>query len=188
MSESAGELLAAVAAEIRSCTACPLHAARANAVPGEGPANAPVAFIGEAPGGEEDRQGRPFVGRSGQFLRHTIREVGWREDEVFIGNVLKCRPPANRDPEDAEIDACRHYLIAQLVLIHPRVIVTLGRFSLHLLVDPRLQISKVRGQHIKKDGQLYLPTYHPSAILRNNNLQPDFYRDLKVAKKLAGQV
>ena len=185
MAESVNELLAAIAAEVRSCTACPLHETRTRAVPGEGAADAAVAFNGEAPGGDEDRQGRPFVGRSGQFLRHTIRQVGWREEDVFIGNVLKCRPPGNRDPQDEEIKACQHFLMAQLVLLQPSVIVTLGRFSLHLLVDTRLQISKVRGQHLRKDGQLYLPTYHPSAILRNNNLQPDFYRDLVVAKKLS---
>ena len=165
--------------------ACPLHETRTNAVPGEGPSNARVAFIGEAPGGDEDRQGRPFVGRSGQLLRRSITEVGWREDEVFIGNVLKCRPPGNQDPLPDQIKACQHFLVAQLILIQPIVIVTLGRFSLNLLIDPALKISRIHGKHILKDGQLFVPTYHPSAILRNNRLEPDFKRDLRIAKKLS---
>lgn len=174
-----------IAAQVRSCELCPLHTGRTHAVPGEGPVGAKVAFIGEAPGKDEDIQGRPFVGRSGQLLRKTIVDVGWREDEVFIGNVLKCRPEGNRDPLDHEIAACSHYLEAQLALINPRLIVTLGRFSLNLLIDPGLKITKVRGQHIKKHGKLYLPTFHPSAILRNMNLLVDFRRDLAVAKKLS---
>lgn len=187
MRELPSELLAEIADEIRRCTACPLHQGRANAVPGEGPVGAPVAFIGEAPGADEDRQGRPFVGRSGQLLRWTIRECGWVEEEVFIGNVLKCRPPDNRDPLEAEVAACRHYLYAQLALIHPRVIVTLGRHSMYLLIDPKLKITQVRGQHIRKSGLLFLPTFHPSAVLRDNNLLPDFRRDLAVARKLSEQ-
>jgi uracil-DNA glycosylase family 4 len=156
-----------------------------HAVPGEGRIGAAVVFIGEAPGAEEDKQGRPFVGRSGQLLRRTIGEVGWREDEVFIGNVLKCRPPENRDPLDYEIAACQHFLMAQIALIRPRIIVTLGRYSLNLLIDPKLKITQVRGQHMVKDGMLFLPTYHPSLILRNANMLPDFKRDLIVARKLS---
>jgi len=185
MPDTAQDLLDRIADEVRACTACPLHQTRTHAVPGEGPPAARLAFIGEAPGADEDRQGRPFVGRSGQLLRRTIVEVGWREDEVFIGNVLKCRPPGNQDPLPEQINACRHFLMAQLVLIQPRVIVTLGRFSLQLLIGPQLKISQVHGQHMLKDGQLYLPTYHPSAVLRNNRLLPDFKRDLLRAKRLS---
>jgi DNA polymerase len=185
--ESPAELLEAIAAQVRRCTDCPLHSARMHAVPGEGPIGAPVAFIGEAPGGDEDRQGRPFVGRSGQLLRQTIRECGWREDEVFIGNVLKCRPPDNRDPLESEVAACRHYLYAQLALLQPRVVVTLGRHSMYLLIDPKLKITQVRGQHMRKAGLLFLPTFHPSAVLRDNNLLPDFRRDVAVARKLSEQ-
>lgn len=185
MREPPSELLAEIAAEIRSCISCPLHQNRINAVPGEGPVGAPVAFIGEAPGADEDRQGRPFVGRSGQLLRKTIRESGWTEDEVFIGNVLKCRPPDNRDPQETEVAACRHYLYAQLALIQPRLIVTLGRHSMYLLIDPKLKITQVRGQHIRKSGLLFLPTFHPSAVLRDNNLLPDFRHDLAKARKLS---
>jgi uracil-DNA glycosylase family 4 len=185
MRETPEQLLQAIAAQVRVCIDCPLSRTRLNAVPGEGPPGAPVAFIGEAPGAAEDQQGRPFVGRSGQLLRTTIRELGWREDQVFIGNVLKCRPPENRDPQDSEIAACRHYLMAQLVLLRPRVVVTLGRFSMHLLISPKLVMGSAHGQHMLRDGQLYLPTYHPSAILRNNNLLPEFRRDLAKARKLS---
>jgi DNA polymerase len=185
MPDSAAELLATIAEEVHACKACPLHQTRTNAVPGEGPADARIAFIGEAPGGDEDRIGRPFVGRSGQLLRRTITEVGWREEDVFIGNVLKCRPPGNQDPLPEQINACQHFLMAQLVLIRPKVIVTLGRFSLNLLIDRTLKISQIHGKHLLKDGQLYVPTYHPSAILRNNRLTPDFKRDLHVAKSLS---
>ncbi|MBN2083108.1 uracil-DNA glycosylase [bacterium] len=177
-------MLAKIASEIHACTACPLHATRTHAVPGEGPPEARVVFIGEAPGGDEDLQGRPFVGRSGQLLRKTIRETGWREDEVFIGNVLKCRPPNNADPVPEQVEACRHFLMAQLVILRPKVIVTLGRHSLNLLISPELKITKIRGQHIKKNGQLYLPTYHPAMILRNARLEPEFRHDLAKAKAL----
>lgn len=156
-------------------------------MPGEGLGSARIAFVGEAPGKDEDEQGRPFVGRSGQLLRRIISEVGLKEEDVFIGNVLKCRPPNNRDPLDSEIQACRHYLEAQISLINPVVIVTLGRFSLNLLISPELKITKIRGQHIKKSGQLFLPTFHPAAVLRNNNLLPDFRRDIAVARKLSEQ-
>lgn len=185
MPDSASDLLAGIAAEIHNCRACPLHATRGNAVPGEGPPDANVVFIGEAPGRDEDQQGRPFVGRSGQLLRRTIVELGWREDEVFIGNVLKCRPPDNRDPQPDEVRACRQYLMAQLALMRPRIIVTLGRHSLNLLIDPKLRISRIHGQHLVKDGQLFLPTYHPSMILRNARLLPEWKLDLAKARKLA---
>lgn len=185
MSETAVDLLQAIAVEVRACQACPLHAMRTNAVPGEGPINARIAFIGEAPGRDEDEQGRPFVGRSGQLLRRTISEIGLTEDEVFIGNVLKCRPPDNRDPQPAEIECCRHFLMAQLVIVQPRIVVTLGRFSMNLLIDKSLKISKDHGKHILKDGLLYLPTFHPSAILRNFSSPAEFKRDLLKAKALS---
>lgn len=184
MHDVPADMLAKIASEIHACTACPLHATRTHAVPGEGPPEARVVFIGEAPGGDEDLQGRPFVGRSGQLLRKTIRETGWREDEVFIGNVLKCRPPNNADPVPEQVEACRHFLMAQLVILRPKVIVTLGRHSLNLLISPELKITKIRGQHIKKNGQLYLPTYHPAMILRNARLEPEFRHDLAKAKAL----
>ena len=185
MSESAVDLLRDIADDIRSCQACPLHATRTHAVPGEGPVGARIAFVGEAPGRDEDQKGVPFIGRSGQLLRRTIAEIGLNADDVFIGNVLQCRPPGNRDPLPAEIECCRHYLMAQLVLIKPRIVVTLGRYSMNLLISSSLKISKDHGRHILKDGLLYLPTFHPSAILRNFSSPDEFKRDLIKAKKLS---
>ena len=119
-----------IAAEVRACRKCPLGAGRTNAVPGEGPANARVMFIGEGPGFHEDMQGRPFVGASGQYLEELLAGIGLHRQDVYIANVIKCRPPGNRDPEPAELAACRDYLDRQLALIRPAVIVTLGRFSM----------------------------------------------------------
>lgn len=186
MTSQAEELLAQIAQEIESDKSCPLRHTRKHSVPGEGSATAKVAFIGEAPGAEEDESGRPFVGRSGQLLRKTIEEVGFKPDEYWIGNIIKCRPPENRDPSTEEVEHCKHYLFAQLVLIQPRVIVTLGRYSLNLLIDPALKITQIRGQHLKKDGQLFVPTFHPSAILRSGlEKLPEFRHDIAKAKKLA---
>ena len=154
-------------------------------MPGEGNADARVMFVGEAPGQDEDEQGRPFVGRSGQLLRQTIREAGWREEEVFIANVLKCRPPENRDPQDNEIEACRSWLIAQIVTLRPVLIVTLGRYSMGLLIKPGLKISQVRGKHVRRDGLIILPTYHPSAVLRDSGKLSDFRNDIRKARKLS---
>jgi uracil-DNA glycosylase family 4 len=186
---SPAELYDAIAAQIRVCTRCRLCEGRTNAVPGEGPLGAKVAFVGEGPGADEDAQGRPFVGKSGQLLRDAIRAVGMVEDEVFIANVVKCRPPGNRDPLPEEITACRSYLLAQLALVQPRVIVTLGRYSMDLLIKPGLTITRVRGQHMVRNGQLIMPTYHPSYVLRNrnNDIERDFRRDIAVARKLAEQ-
>ena len=185
MAEGKRELLERLAGRIRECTACPLCEGRTQAVPGEGSPDGRVVFVGEAPGREEDAQGRPFVGRSGQLLRQTIREAGWREDEVFIANVLKCRPPDNRDPADEEIQACRAWLIAQLVTIRPRLIVTLGRYSMALLIKPGLRITQIRGQHVVRDGFVVLPTYHPSAVLRDQDKLADFRRDITKARRLS---
>jgi uracil-DNA glycosylase family 4 len=182
-------LLEEIAAQIRICTRCRLCEGRTNAVPGEGPLGAKVAFVGEGPGEQEDAQGRPFVGRSGQLLREAISSVGLAEESVFIANVIKCRPPGNRDPLPEEILACRSYLLAQLALVQPRVIVTLGRHSMDLLIRPGLSITRERGKHMRRHGQLILPTYHPSYVLRNrnNDVERDFRRDIAVARKLAEQ-
>lgn len=185
VAEGTHELLERLAGEIRACTRCSLCQGRTQAVPGEGSADARVMFVGEAPGREEDEQGRPFVGRSGQLLRQTIRETGWREDEVFIANVLKCRPPDNRDPEDSEIEACRSWLAAQIITLRPRLIVTLGRYSMGLLLKPGLKITQVHGQHVRRDGMVILPTFHPSAVLRDPDKLADFRRDILKARRLS---
>ncbi|MCC7478499.1 uracil-DNA glycosylase [bacterium] len=185
MPESAAALLEQIAAQVRACTACGLCEGRSNAVPGEGSASSLVAFVGEGPGGDEDQQGRPFVGRSGQLLRRTIRESGWQEEDVFICNVVKCRPPNNRDPLPEEISACSHYLHAQLAIVRPKLIVTLGRFSLNLLVGSQLKITEVMGRPINKGGLTFVPTLHPAAVLRNQNLLPDFQKHIRGALNLA---
>lgn len=189
MSSERHQLLEELGQRICVCTACPLHSGRTHAVPGEGPIGALLAFVGEAPGAEEDAQGRPFVGRSGQLLRDAIRGAGLQESEVFIGNVLKCRPPGNRDPLEPEISACRSYILAQLALIQPQLVVTVGRFSMDLLIRPGLKITAVRGQHMRRNGQLIMPIYHPSYVLRNRNTQieEDFRKDIVRARRLAEQ-
>ena len=164
------EILAEVAQEVRACTKCPLHLARRKAVPGEGPANAEIMFIGEAPGFHEDVQGRPFVGAAGQFLDELLEGIGLKREDVYITNVVKCRPPGNRDPEPEELSACAPYLDRQIQAIRPKVIVTLGRFSMAKFV-PNAKISQIHGQPFKVRGQLVVPMYHPAAALHQPSLR-----------------
>ena len=171
------QLLECLAAEIRACRLCELGGIRKNAVPGEGSPRAKVMFVGEAPGADEDEQGRPFVGRAGQLLRQLIERIKLDSGEYFIGNTLKCRPPGNRDPEPLELEACKKWLFAQIAVIKPLVIVILGRHSMGLLLGPKLQISKVRGQVFERNGLHFLPTYHPAAVLRNPGLRKDIVAD-----------
>jgi DNA polymerase len=155
---------------IRSCLRCPLAATRTRAVPGEGPLDAEIMFIGEAPGVNEDKQGRPFVGAAGGFLEELLGAAGLRRSEVYITNVLKCRPPGNRDPQLEEIEACRDYLDEQIDLIDPLVIVTLGRFSMAKFF-PGQSISRIHGQPKEVAGRFYVPMYHPAAALHQANLR-----------------
>jgi len=178
------ELLDALTEQIHSCRLCELGESRTNAVPGEGGAQAKVMFIGEAPGADEDEQGRPFVGRAGKLLRKLIEHIDLEEGEYFIGNVLKCRPPGNRDPEPLEIEACKPWLYAQIAVIKPRVIVPLGRFAMTLLLGPKLQIGKVRGTVIERDGLVFMPTYHPAAILRSPRYQKVIVADFEKLARL----
>ncbi len=165
--------------QIRQCTDCPLSQTRTQAVPGEGPAAAEIMFIGEGPGFHEDRQGRPFVGPAGKFLEELLASVGLRREEVYITNVVKCRPPNNRDPLPSEVQACRKYLERQLAIIRPRVVVTLGRHSLAWFF-PKDSITKVHGQARAKDGILFLHLYHPAAALHlpamRQTIEEDFRR------------
>jgi len=154
-----------IASEIASCTKCPLHASRINPVPGEGSVNARVMFIGEAPGAEEDRTGRPFVGRSGELLRELIRGIGLSEQEVFITSVLKSRPPNNRTPRKAEVEACIGYLDRQMQVIHPKVIVLLGGVAISTMIGP-WPLKEAHGKFHEADGRTYFLTYHPAAALR----------------------
>jgi len=160
--------LTELAATAAGCTKCPLAEHRTQVVFGVGDEHADLVFVGEGPGAEEDRQGIPFVGRAGQLLTRLIEGIGLRRDDVYICNVVKCRPPGNRDPMPAEIDACRPYLDAQLDFLDPRVVVTLGNFATRLLLDTKEGITRLRGQaRPYRDGGVLIPTLHPAAVLRN---------------------
>jgi len=167
-----------IAAEVHACTRCVLHRGRTQAVPGEGPADAPIMFIGEAPGFHEDQQGRPFVGPAGQFLDELLTSIGLRRQEVFIGNIIKCRPPANRDPLPEEIAACAPFLDRQLAAIRPRLVVTLGRFSMARFL-PRARISEVHGQARRVGDLVCLPMYHPAAALHQPSLRRVIEEDFR---------
>jgi uracil-DNA glycosylase family 4 len=179
--------LEALAKEISECTRCLLHRARTKAVPGEGPANAELMFIGEAPGFHEDQQGRPFVGAAGQYLEELLRMIGFKRTQVFIANVIKCRPPGNREPQPEEIEACKPYLDRQLELIRPRFVVTLGRFSM-ARAFPTARISSVHGQPRKIDGVIYYPMYHPAAALHQPSLRSVLEEDMRRIPELLRQV
>ena len=155
---------------IASCTDCDLCRNRTHAVPGEGPPDADILFVGEGPGFHEDQQARPFVGPAGRFLEELLRSIGLSRQQVFITNVVKCRPPNNRDPLPGEIEACRKHLERQIELIRPKVVVSLGRYSLSWFF-PRESISKVHGQARLKDGVRFVAMYHPAAALHANNLR-----------------
>ena len=163
---------------VHACHACPLGSQRTRAVPGEGKLDAEIMFIGEAPGYYEDQQGRPFVGAAGQFLEQLLGSIGLKRPDVFIANVIKCRPPQNRDPLPEEIGACSGWLNRQIEIIQPRVIVTLGRYSLgkFLLGSP---ISRVHGQGRKVNGTWVVPMYHPAAALHQGNLRATIEADFK---------
>ena len=150
------------------CTRCPLAATRNQVVFGVGDEHADLMFVGEGPGADEDRIGEPFVGRAGKLLTSLIEEIGLTRADVYIANVVKCRPPGNRDPLPLEIDSCRPFLEAQLDFIRPRVVVTLGNFATKLLLDTKAGITKLRGEvHPFREGSVVIPVLHPSAVLRN---------------------
>ncbi len=161
---------------VRTCTLCALSRTRTLAVPGEGPLTADVMCIGEAPGVNEDKQGRPFVGAAGQFLEELLAAAGLKRPDVYICNVLKCRPPANRDPLPTEIESCRDYLDEQIDLIDPLVIVTLGRFSMAKFF-PNQTISRIHGQPRLIANRLYMPMYHPAAALHQQSLRSTLLAD-----------
>jgi DNA polymerase len=170
--------------EVLACQRCPLAQTRTCAVPGEGNLNAVAMFVGEGPGFDEDRQGRPFVGRSGQFLTETLAQLGIARRDVYITNVVKCRPPGNRDPLPAELDACRDYLTRQVELINPRIIVTLGRFSMRRWFSDGT-ITQIHG-HVRNigRGRVALAMFHPAAALRNPAWQTAFAQDMAKLRTL----
>ncbi len=167
---------------IRNCTLCPLHSTRTNAVPGEGSASAHVMFIGEAPGANEDRAGRPFVGRSGELLTSMIQEIGLKRDDVFITSILKSRPPKNRKPIQSEIDACRPYLEQQIDIINPKIIVLLGGVAISSLIGP-WKVSEAHGKFYETDGRTYFMTYHPAAALRFPNIKSALKEDFLILSR-----
>lgn len=175
--------LEAIAAEVRVCTNCRLHATRTNAVPGEGDPDTEVVFVGEGPGFNEDRQGRPFVGRAGDLLVKLLASIGWGRGDVFITNVVKCRPPDNRDPQPDEIAACAPYLRRQLAVLDPAVVVTLGRYSMGTFM-PGARISQAHGTVRPVDpatgapNALVFAMYHPAAALRTPAIERESYTDI----------
>lgn len=170
--------------EVRQCSKCTLAATRKNVVFGEGKTNAQLVFVGEAPGEEEDIQGKPFVGRAGKLLDQLIERIGLGRSDVYICNVLKCRPPGNRDPEEQEREVCKHYLFAQLELIKPKIICTLGRHAYNTLLGVDERITRIRGMLTSYRGTSLLPTYHPSFLLRNQNKINEAWEDMEKLKQL----
>lgn len=167
-----------VASEVRVCQLCELATSRKKAVPGEGPAQADIMLIGEGPGFHEDQQGRPFVGPSGQFLNELLASAGYKREDVFITNVVKCRPPGNRDPLPAEIEACSGYLERQIKLINPKVIVTLGRFSMAKWF-PGQKISAIHGKAKRIEGRVVVAMFHPAAALHQQSLRGAIEEDFR---------
>jgi len=175
---STEEILEKVATEVSTCTKCDLCKGRTKAVPGEGNPHARIMFIGEGPGFHEDSQGRPFVGPAGQFLVELLASINLKRSDVFITNVVKCRPPGNRDPLPAEISACNDYLERQIAAIDPEVIVTLGRFSMAKFFGGE-KISSIHGRARKVDGRICIAMYHPAAGLHQQSLKDTIRSDFK---------
>ncbi len=169
----------------KNCNKCKLANGRHSVVIGEGNKNAKLMFIGEGPGADEDAQGIPFVGKAGKLMNMAFAGVGINREEVYITNIVKCRPPNNRDPEKEEADACAIYLKKQIELINPKVIVLLGRVALKNIFGEEYRITESRGKWLEKDGIKYLPTFHPAALLRDETKKIAFWNDLKLAKEEA---
>jgi len=168
------------------CKKCRLSQTRTNVVFGEGNENADIMFVGEGPGYNEDMQGRPFVGKAGQLLDKMIEAIKFKRKDVYIANIVKCRPPENRNPFDDESNACIDYLRWQVKLIEPKIIVCLGAVSAKSLINSELSISRQRGQFVKKGNIYFMPTYHPSYLLRNESAKKDAWQDFKkIAVKLS---
>ena len=169
---------------VAACTRCGLHATRTQTVFGVGNREARWMFIGEAPGADEDRQGEPFVGRAGQLLNAMIDAIGLKREEVYIANILKCRPPGNRDPQPNEVESCEPYLMRQIELIHPRLIVALGRHAAHSLLKTEAPLARLRGQRLAYRGTPLVVTFHPAYLLRNPIDKRRAWDDLCLARKI----
>jgi len=179
MTDAAGAAaLEALHEQIRACVACPLSRTRIQAVPGDGPVTARIMAVGEAPGEKEDQTGRPFVGAAGQLLTKLLEGVGLQRADLYICNVLKCRPPGNRDPLPDEVEACAHFLDAQVEVIRPDVILLLGRHALQRILPGSPSISRSHGTRIRDRGRLYVPLYHPAAALYNGSMLATLQEDM----------
>ena len=168
---------------IAECKKCRLCTNRTNIVLGEGNINAKIMFIGEGPGADEDKQAVPFVGKAGQLMNKAFQALGINREEIYIANIVKCRPPSNRVPEEDEAQACLNYLRNQVVLIKPEIIVLLGSTALKNILGKEYGITAVRGKWMEKNGIKYMPTWHPAALLRDENKKIEFWQDLKEVKK-----
>jgi DNA polymerase len=183
---SAEETLAQIAQEIAVCKKCALYRSRKLSVPGEGPASAEIMFIGEGPGFHENEQGRPFVGAAGTFLNELLAEAGLKRSDVWIGNVVKCRPPGNRDPLPEELAACNDYLEAQMATINPKIIITLGRISMDKFM-PGVKIGQVHGQMRRINNRFVIAMFHPAAALHKVALKPVILKDFSQLPSLLEQ-
>jgi uracil-DNA glycosylase len=181
---SEADSLDRVAAQVAACRRCALGSERTNAVPGEGNPHAAVMFVGEAPGREEDAQGRPFVGPAGQLLTRMIAAMGLAREDVYIANVIKCRPPGNREPAPEEVAACKDYLRRQLALVRPRVVVALGGHATRWFLGASAGITRVRGQIFDEGDVKVVPTFHPSYLLRSPGEKGKAWADLQVVMRL----
>jgi len=182
---SAAEALVGVRTEIGDCTRCKLHAqGRRQIVFGVGSPEADLMFVGEAPGADEDIQGIPFVGRAGQLLTKIIEAIGLKREDVYIANVIKCRPPGNRNPEQDEVETCEPFLFQQIDIIRPKVIVALGTFAARTLLRTLDPISRLRGRVYEYRGAKLIPTFHPAYLLRNPASKREVWEDMKVVRRL----
>ncbi|HEX4347348.1 MAG TPA: uracil-DNA glycosylase [Vicinamibacterales bacterium] len=182
------DALAAIRADIGDCTRCKLHTlGRQQVVFGVGNPNADLMFVGEAPGADEDIKGEPFVGRAGQLLTKIIEAIDLRREDVYIANVIKCRPPQNRNPEPDEVETCEPFLFRQIDVIKPKVIVALGKFGAQTLLTTLEPISRLRGRVFDYRGSKLVPTFHPAYLLRNPSSKREVWEDMKLVKTLLGK-
>jgi uracil-DNA glycosylase len=176
--------LAIVNSQIRSCLKCELHKSRKNAVPGDGPIDAKIMFVGEGPGQNEDEQGKPFVGAAGKLLTELLESIGLSRSDVFITNIVKCRPPSNRAPRKSEIEACNPYLLSQIQLIKPRIVCALGTPAITTLLGEEYSATKVHGKPTSKGNITILPMYHPAAALYDASLKEILQSDFRILKNI----
>ncbi len=180
---SQAEALAAIRADIGDCTRCKLHTGRRHIVFGVGNPHAELMFVGEAPGADEDMKGEPFVGRAGQLLTKIIEAMGLKREDVYIANVIKCRPPENRNPEPDEVGTCEPFLFRQIDVIKPKVVVALGKFAAQGLLRTLDPISRLRGRVFDYRGAKLIPTFHPAYLLRNPSSKREVWEDMKLVKE-----